>query len=129
VFHVIKSIEDIHNFIDKTNALHDGYVVGVQYTNNGVSKTESGHYLEPDKTKLTLRILVTSIRDAVVEIEFEDLLEWQIKNRPFYDITNTSVYFNEKGRLVWMDDIDTNTKEMKQCSYVIAGSMKWRMTE
>ena len=129
MFHFIKSIEDINNFIDKTNSLHDGYIVGVHYANDGISKTEGGHYLEPDKTKLILQILITSIWDTVVEIEFEDLFEWQIEARQFCDITDTSVFFNEKNRIVWMDGVYTNAEEMKKGSYVIAGSMKWRIAE
>lgn len=129
MFHSIKSVEDINNFIEKTNSLHDGYVVGVKYTNNGISKIEGGHYLEPDKSRLVLQVLVTSIWDAVVEIEFENLFAWQIKDCQFCDILDTSVFFNEENQIVWMDDVYTTVDDMKKASYVIAGSMKWRIAE
>ncbi len=128
MLHSIKGINDINDFLDKTNALHDGYVIEVKYNNNGISKIDGGHYFEPAKTKLILKILVTSICDAVVEIEFENLLEWQIKDN-LSDIFDVSVFFNEDNLIVWMDDIYTNAKEIKKGSYVIAESMKWRITK
>ena len=126
MLHSINNTNDINEFLDKTNSLHDGYVIGVKYINNGISKIDGGHYLEPSKTKLGLQILVTSICDAVVEIEFENLLEWQIKDNQS-DIFGVSVFFNEKNLIVWMDDIYISAEEMKKGSYVIAESMKWRI--
>ena len=124
----IKNINDINIFLEETNSLHDGYVVKVRYNNDGISKIEGGHYFEPSKTKLVLQILVTSICDAVVEIEFENLLEWQIKDNQS-DIFDVSVFFNENNLIVWMDDIYISAEEMKKGSYVIAESMKWRMIQ
>ena len=128
MLHSIKSIKDINNFLEETNSLHDGYVVEVRYNNDGISKIEGGHYFEPSKTKLVLQILVTSICDAVVEIEFENLLEWQIKD-DHADILGVSVFVNEENLIVWMDDIYTSAEDMKKGSYVIAESMKWRITK
>ena len=122
----IKNIKDINIFLEETNSLHDGYVVNVRYNNDGISKIEGGHSFEPSKTKLVLQILVTSIWDAVVEIEFENLLEWQIKDN-HSDILGVSVFFNEENLIVWMDDIYTSAEDMKKGSYVIAESMKWRI--
>ena len=126
MLHSINNTNDINEFLDKTNSLHDGYVIGVKYINNGISKIDGGHYFEPSKTKLVLQILVTSIWDAVVEIEFENLLEWQIKDNQS-DIFDVSVFFNENNLIVWMDDIYISAEEMKKGSYVIAESMKWRI--
>ena len=128
MLHSIKSTNDIKDFLDKTNSLHDGYIVEVKYNNNGISKIKGGHYFEPAKTKLVLQILVTSIWDAVVEIEFENLLEWQIKDNQS-DIFDVSVFFNKNNLIVWMDDIYTSAEDMKKGSYVIAESMKWRITK
>lgn len=128
MFHTIKTKGDINNFLDKTNALHDGYVIGVQYTNSGISKTNGGHLFDPEQTKLIIKILVTSIYDAVIEIEFENLLEWQIRDNQF-DITDTFVIFDEQNRIVWADDVYANMDELKKGSYVIARSMKWRIVE
>ena len=123
MLHSIKSTKDINNFLEETNSLHDGYVVKISYNNDGISKIEGGHYFEPSKTKLVLQILVTSIWDAVVEIEFENLLEWQIKDN-HSDILDVSVFFNEENLIVWMDDIYTSAEDMKKGSYVIAESME-----
>lgn len=124
----IKNVRDINSFLEKTNSLHDGYVIGVQYSNNGISKTEGGHYFEPAKTKLTLQILVTSLFDAVVEMEFENLVEWQIQGDQ-WDIFGVSVFFNEEKLIVWTDEPYTGAEEMKNGSYVIAETMKWRMVK
>ena len=127
MFMAIKSREDIQDFLEKTNALHDGYIINAHYTNSGISETENGHYFNPKQTKLLLQILVTSIGDAVVEIEFENLLEWQIKNTQ-WDITDTAVIFDEHHRILWADDVYITMDEAKKGSYVIAEAMKWRLT-
>ena len=124
----IKNINDINDFLYKTNSLHDGYFVEVKYINNGISRIEGDLYFEPAKTKLVLQILVTSICDAVVEIEFENLLEWKIQGNK-WEIFDVSVFFNKEKLIVWMDDIYTSAEEMKKGSYVIAESMKWRIAK
>ena len=128
MFNEIKSTKDIQFFLEKTNSLHDGYIINVQYTNNGISRNENGYYFNPEQTKLVLQILVTSIWDAVVEIEFENLLEWQIKDNQ-WDMTDTSVIFDEQNWIVWSDDVFINMEEAKKGSYAIAQSMKWRIIE
>ncbi|MBQ9125861.1 MAG: hypothetical protein IJY13_04295, partial [Clostridia bacterium] len=77
MFNSIKSKRDVEIFLDSDNSLHDGYVIGVQYSNNGISAIKDGYQFDPEQTKLAIRILVTSIWDTVVELEFENLLEWQ----------------------------------------------------
>ena len=128
MYNSIESSEDIQCFLEKVNSLHDGYIIGVQYVNNGISKIEHGHSFNPEQTKLVVKILVTSIWDAVVELEFENLLEWQIKDNQ-WDITDTAVVINEQHWIVWTDHTYSNENEMKKGSYAIAKSMKWRVVE
>ena len=128
MFNIIKSSEDIQAFLEKTNSLHDGYIIHVAYSNHGISRIEGGHCFDPEQTKLTLQILVTSIWDTIVEIEFENLLEWQIKDNQ-WDITDTTVLFDKQHRIVWSDDAYISMDELKEGSYAIAGSMKWRIVE
>ena len=127
MFNSIKTQKDIKLFLDKTNSLHDGYIVGVQYLNNGISSIGDNKYsFNPEETKLILRILVTSICDTLIEIEFKNLLEWQIKDS---QCTDTTVIINEKHWIVWTDNTYSNEEEMKKSSYAIAKSMKWRVVE
>ena len=131
MFNEIKSSKDIKNFLAKTNWLHDGYILGVQYTNKGITQIDNGHRFDPEQTKLVLQILVTSIWDTVIEIEFEHLLEWQIKDNQ-WDITDTSVVFQkvQGGKwFIWSDDAFTNMDDLKDHSYAVAKSMKWRVVE
>ena len=128
MYNSITSSEDIHYFLEKVNSLHDGYIIGVQYINNGISKIEHGHSFNFEQTKLVVKILVTSIWDAVVELEFAGLLEWQIKDNQ-WDITDTTVIINEKHWIIWADNTYSNEEEMKKSSYAIAKSMKWRVVE
>ncbi len=128
MYNSIKSNEDILYFLEKTNSLHDGYIIGVRYENNGISKIENGHYFKPEQTKLVLKILVTSIWDAVVELEFENLLEWQIKDKQL-DMIATTVMFDDNNWIVWSDDVCINMDEVKKGSYAIAEFMRWRITE
>ena len=126
MFNIIKTKKDVENFLDKTNALHDGYIIGVQYTNGGITKLEYGHHFNPEQTKLIIQVLVTSIFDTIVEIEFENLLEWQIRDNQ-WDITDSSIIFDENGLIIWMDDVYTTAEEIKKGSYVIAKTMQWRI--
>ena len=128
MFNEIKSEKDIRNFLEKTNQLHDGYIISAIYTNNGIKKTESGHSYSPWMTTLTLRILVTSIWDTIVEIEFESLYEWQIYDN-FSNIYETTLSFDDEGHIVWADNPWQTREELRSCSFVIAVSMKWRIVE
>ena len=139
MFHEIKSQSDIEEFIDRTNALHDGEIIDVRFSHTGISKDKKGGYcFDPSRTKLTLQILVTSLWDTVIEIEFEDLLHWQVKGSPctFDDIIETHVkidrglctIFPELDWIVWSDDTFATMEDLKDCSYVIAKSMKWRIS-
>ena len=128
MFNEIKTNQDIQTFLEKTNSLHDGYIIHVQYTNSGIRRTDHGHSFNPEQTKLVLQIMVASIWDAVVEIEFEHLLEWQIKDDQ-WDMTDTSVMFDKDNWIIWSDDVFINMEETKKGSYVIARSMKWRILE
>ena len=128
MYNSITSNEDIRYFLEKVNSLHDGYIIGVQYINNGISKIEHGHSFNSEQTKLVVKILVTSIWDAVVELEFENLLEWQIKDNQC-DMTDTTVMLDDHNWIIWSDDIYINMEEVKKGSYAIAKSMRWRITE
>ena len=96
---------------------------------NGRSlKCEHGHSFDLERSKLVLKILVTSIWDAVVELEFDGLYEWQIKDNQL-DMTDTTVMFDDHNRIVWSDDVYINMEEVKKGSYAIAMSMRWRIAE
>lgn len=128
MYNEIKTIKDIEFFLDKTNSLHDGYIINVHYANNGISIDGDTYYFNPEQTKLTLQILVTSICDTIIEIEFEYLKEWQIKDNQ-WDITDTTVFLDKDNWILWSDDVYVNQDELKNSSYVIAKAMKWRVIE
>ncbi len=124
----INSNEDVQYFLEKTNSLHDGYIIEVHYENNGISSIKSGDDFSPKQTKLVIKILVSSIWNTVVELEFENIKEWQIKDKQ-WDMTDTSVIFNDNNWIIWSDDVYMNIEEIKKGSYVIARSMRWRIIE
>ena len=123
-YHTINSQSDIDLFLDRTNSLHDAYLIGVDYVHNGISGGNPC-YFDPDKAELRLRWLVTSIYDKTVELVFTAPLEWQIKEWG-YDITNTAVSLTDKGFVIWADLDSTAPEFREQGSYVIAQAMKWR---
>ena len=96
MFTEIRTNQDIQDFLEKCNCLHDGYIIDVYYINQGISKIENGHYFEPDKTKLILQILVTSICDTIIEIEFENLLEVD-KWENYHDYLDNTTVMNIDG--------------------------------
>jgi len=128
MYYEIKTKKDIQFFLNKSNSLHDGYIINVQYTNNGISIDGDNYCFNPEQTKLILQILVTSICDTIIEIEFENLKEWQIKDNQ-WDMTDTSVIFDKDDWILWSDDVYIDANELKKGSYVIAKTMKWRFVE
>ena len=123
----IKSKQDINDFFKETRGLHDGYIVDVQYKHSGIKRIDNCLHFHPDQTKLTLKIFAPSIFDAIVEIEFENLLDWQIKSGNDY-IYEACISI-EPGYIVWSSDACASAPRLKDCSYVIAGSMKWRIVD
>ena len=121
IFHPITCSRDIDQFLDRTNGLHDAHLIGVQYAHDGISGGNPC-FIDPDRAQLRLRCLVTSIYDAVVELVFSAPYEWQLRDNGF-DITDTSLSFDEKGRIIWTDDSDP---ALRDGSWVIASAMKWR---
>ncbi len=126
-FYKIETAPDIAYFLDRTNGLHDAYLIGVQYTHNGHTGTNP-HFIDPALSELRLRYMVTSIRNAVVELVFSAIAEWQIKDHSF-DITDTAVSFTDDGQIIWADDSSTEAEERVSGSYMIAGKMQWRFCE
>ena len=125
-YHPINSQTDIDLFLDRTNCLHDAYLIGVDYVHNGISGGNPC-YFDVDKAELRLRWLVTSIYDKTVELVFATPLEWQLKDlESGWDIINTAVSITESGLVIWADDFSTAPEFREQYSYVIAKSMKWR---
>ena len=124
-WHQIQTKKDVTYFLEKTNALHDGYLLSVQYENKGIMSHEYGYDFDFSLTKLTIRILITSIRDAIAEIEFSNIAEWQIQEFWQSAILDTSIVFRKRGIydfIVWADG-----DSMEDGSYVVAQFMKWRL--
>lgn len=123
--HTIRSQHDIDQFLDCTNSLHDAYLIGVHYAHNGLSG-RNPLWIDPARTELHLRYLVTSLPDTVAELIFSGLTEWQLRDSS-WDITDTAVSFDEQGRILWADDSSTAPGLRENGSYVIADSMQWRL--
>ena len=117
---------DIDTFLEKTNVLHDGYIIGVEFHNNGIIPTKFGYEFRPELKQLTIRVLITSIYDAVLEMVFDEVLEWRVTDSQ-RDIIEAAVFFNDRGFLVWTDDAGTVGTFKENDSYVVADRMKWRI--
>lgn len=130
----IKNLADIDTFIKKTHALHDGYVIAVEYLNKGIKPTVLdselytgwGYEFNWALTRLKVRVLITSIQDAVLEMIFENVLEWKISEAQD-DILEVGVGFDDKGFIIWTDDAGGMDSFKENDSYVIAEKMKWRI--
>lgn len=126
-FQTIQTSKDIEFFLDQTNELHDGDLIGVQYIHNGHTGGNP-HYVNPKLSELRMRYMVTSIDDAIVELVFSSLVEWQVKDNSF-EITDTAVSIDENGFVIWTDDCSTAAEVRKNGSYVIAEKMQWRFVD
>ncbi|MBQ8575737.1 MAG: hypothetical protein IJ447_06820 [Clostridia bacterium] len=120
----INSKQDIDSFIEHTNGLHDGYIIGVQYEHHGHSG-KNPHLINPELSELKIKIMVTSV-DTVVELIFQNLLQWQIKDDN-YEITDTAISLTDDGLVIWTDDCSTEPDIRKESSYVIAKKMQYRI--
>jgi len=124
-FSFIEHERDIRHFLKHTNGLHDGYLIGVQYTHSGHSPGNPG-ITDLLHNTLTLQILVTSLCDAVVELVFQGIAEWRIKDDQ-WDMTDAALSFTKDGAILWADDVSLLHDRSLDRSYVVAQSMKWRM--
>ncbi len=123
-YHNVSAKSDVESFINLTNGLHDGYIIGVQYEHNG-HICGNPHLIDDTHSNLTIRIMVTSTENSIVEIKFSSIKEWQI-GCDNYEITDTSVFFKNDGDIIWTDDRSFNYYNRKNYSYVIARKMEWR---
>ena len=124
-YYSIKSFADLDTFKEKTNALHDGYIIAVEYRNNGIKISGDVYEFNPELEHLIIRVLITSIQNAVLEMVFESVLEWKI-TKTQSDILEVAVCFNDNGFLVLTDDATNLENFIDNDSYVIAKKMKWR---
>ena len=111
----IRSSQDISDFISETNGFHDGYLVSVHYYHTGF---EWGNplYIDEQKAILKLQIIVTSMHSTRIELVFEAVHAWQVKENQ-NEMLDTSVSFTGDGLIHWHCDDDD----------VIAKTMKWRI--
>lgn len=126
-YYSIKSPADIEAFTEKTNALHDGYIIAVEYQNNGIKISGDAYEFNPELKQLKVRVLVTSIQDAVFEMLFENVLEWKITECDD-GIFEAGIVFDEKGHVIWTDDAYSMENFKENGSYVIARKMMWRIS-
>ncbi len=122
-YYPIRSRADISRFFDQTNGLHDSYLIGAEYTHCGHTGGNP-HIIDPELTELRLRFMITSMHDAVVELVFCSVSQWQLKDRGF-DVTDCAISL-ENGTAIWTDDYSTDPAIREGGSYVVATKMKWR---
>ena len=122
----IRNPADIADFMEKTNALHDGYIIAVEYQNDGIKSTGDTYEFHSELKRLKIRVLITSMQDAVLEMLFENVSEWRITEAE-NDILEAAVAFNDNGSILWTDCAKNIDTFKKNGSYAIAESMKWRI--
>ncbi len=126
----VQSRQDIDTFLDRVNGLHDGYVLSVQYTENGIRRAPDGAlWSYPEKNELTVRVLVTSIWDSIVELRFTGVSDWRVRTDGMREILDTAVSFAEDGRVIWTDEYSTEEAVRREGSFVVARSMAYCFVE
>lgn len=126
-YNTIKSPKDVKLFDRVTNGLHDGYITSIEYKHNGINA--NGGMIEFDYSKITLKlcIWVSSLKEhPTVEIIFRDIEDCQLCSigSDFLDCYFT---FQENGYIIWSDDCGTDRQSLRESTYVIAGSIYWRI--
>ncbi len=102
-YFLIDKLADIDIFIEKTNALHDGYIIAVEYLNNGIKISGDAYEFNSELKQLKIRVLIMSIQDVVLEMVFENILKWKITEGDC-DILEADVRFDKNGFVIWADD-------------------------
>ena len=122
---IISDEKDAAAFLAEVNGLHDGYVVSVDYQNHGYT-WGNPMYFDPEKTKLVLRVMVTSIHDTLIEMVFEGIKDLQIKN-VHCELPDSSISFTKDGYVTWCGDRSTEPDALCGSNYVVSKLMKWRI--
>ena len=122
----IKPARDIAVFLEQSNCLHDADLLSAQFENSGIG-TGNPRFIDDRKTVLRLRYVVTSIRDTVIELVFEGIREWTLRHPPYAEVVDTALSFTDDGRIIWADDLSTAPEYRRDCSFVIAEKMLWRI--
>ena len=121
-YHEIRNSHDIASFIAETNGLHDGYLVFAHYDHTGFG-WGNPLVINDQKAILKLQIMVTSMHNKLIELVFEAVRTWKIKDNQ-NEILDTSVSFTDDGWILWCSD---DSAAISDGDYVIAKSMKWRI--
>ena len=121
----IQTARDASVFNRESNGLHDGYIISLDYAHDGY---EWGNplYIDPRKARLALRIMVTSIHNTLVEILFDGVREFQIKENS-REIVDSSVTLSKDGLVTWCADNSTDPEILCNANYVMAEKMKWKI--
>ena len=123
----ISGEEDIRLFLERTNHLHDGYVISTSYKNDGIEMDDVGYDFYFDRSHLTLQILVTSLQDTIVELVFDGVYEWKLYGGGV-EILDSYITFDANGAIVWSDE-EYNGLEYIGDLRVVASKMRWRIIE
>ena len=127
-YHVIKTATDVQEFHNISNGLHDGHITHVEFNNTGISAHDNCLTFDYTGTSLIIHVFVTSLPgNPTFEIAFHTISEWQINQYQFSDMLGFSILFLDNGLLLWADDISPNIADLKQGSYVVAESIKYRL--
>ena len=92
-YRIISDEKDAAAFLAEANGLHDGYIVSVNYQHQGYT-WGNPIYIDPEKTKMVLCVMVTSIYDTLIEIVFESIKDFQIKDAD-YELLDSSISFSK----------------------------------
>ena len=121
----IRNKSNASAFLSEVNGLHDGYIVSANYQHQGYA-WGNPLYIDPQKTKLVLTVMVTSIDNTLVEMTFEYIKDLQIRDVE-YELLDSSIFFSEDGFITWRGDSITEPDSLHDSVYVIAKTMKWKI--
>jgi len=133
----LKNEQDYIDFIHRTNYLHDGRIISADYKKSVTAKM---NHIVQDMPDLTLKILVTSMKDyPVVEIHFGGVMDMRLHGG-FSDIFQFDMKWGRTNNLLhepyvqWCTELhfDWENHSMEtdpNTTYVIARSAEWRFTE
>jgi len=123
----IKTNEDVATLFRVSNGMHDGHVVSVEYKN----KAALGNIYDYSKISLRLRILVSSVKDMIVELLFDTVYDYRIVDSiSGCDILGFSLSLDEYGNVTFTDDLfSPDFEDSPNVSYVKAKHLCWRVLE
>ncbi len=121
----IKTEADIQSFMEETSGLHDGHIISIAYTNDGVKFDGNRTVFDFTQTKLVLKIIRNDGLDGdVTEVVFENIYDWHMVSGGG-ELFGCNIKL-DGSMICFTDSPGFEKQQLERSTYVMAFKMCWR---